>query len=124
MEARYPGTCGRCGQHFPAGTVIKKEGRRWSHGFCPPAGDPRNTPSVPVPSFTEHDYQTIGWIGELLIEQGSPEAAWLEYCAMNEWWDGEREIEDAARRRFEHLLPYAQAQNREIHPRMAGATDV
>lgn len=43
MKSRYPGTCPRCGQRYPAGTEISRVDGAWGHAECPQGRRPEQT---------------------------------------------------------------------------------
>lgn len=68
-------------------------------------------PSRTVLALSEADLEYVGWLGTLLLEEGSAERAWQAIAEACEHWDGEVPERVAARAKFERLLPVARRQN-------------
>jgi hypothetical protein len=117
MTARYPGTCAAgCGTQIDPGDLIVFDPptRRTRHQACGRVdGRPTVDPLADLPLGVKEEY--VAWLGEILMEEGTAEAAWFLIEQLNEHWDGEEDPRRHARMEFERALPFALAQNRAIH---------
>src|SRR5687768_15613003 len=98
MNARFAGRCIHCPRRIAEGDPIYYAGRgqTWHQGCSADMSEEAATASAVRPDrapagITSPEENLRNYIAELLMEQGSWEAAWSHICEVNEHWDGEPE---------------------------------